>query len=89
MSTKPVSCAFWCFIFILFIFKPLINKSRGKIFGGGKKERLTPGYTREVVSPRDFSVPNIWSQNHMSDDSKSHTIINWADLKIDPESINH
>lgn len=52
------------------------------------KEREAQGHTREVVSPRDISTPNIWSPSHVSDDSESRTIINRADLKIDPESNN-
>lgn len=55
-----------------------------------REEREALRHTREVaVSPGDISTPNIWSLNHMSDDSETRTIINWADLKIDPESNNH
>lgn len=54
-----------------------------------EEEREAQRHTREVASPGDTSALNIWSLNHMSDDSKSRTIINWADLKIDPESNNH
>ena len=63
-----------------------INKSQGKLFGGGKKRAWR--HTRDVVSPGDIANLNIWCLNHMSDDSESRTAINWADLKIDPESNN-
>lgn len=53
------------------------------------EEREAQKHTRELVSPGDISTLNIWSLNHMSDDSESRTIINWADLKIDPESNNY
>lgn len=53
-----------------------------------KKERESQGHPREGPSPRDVSAPNIWSLTHVSDDSESRTIRNWADLKIDPESNN-
>lgn len=53
------------------------------------EDRKAGRHTKEVASPGDISTLNIWSLNHMSDDSERRTIINWADLKIDPESNNH
>lgn len=53
-----------------------------------EKERESQGHPREGPSPRDVSALNIWSLTHVSDDSESRTIRNWADLKIDPESNN-
>lgn len=53
------------------------------------EEREALGPAREVGSPGDVPALNIWSLNHTRDDSQSPTVINRADLKIDPESNNH
>lgn len=53
------------------------------------EKREAQALNREVASPGDISTLNIWTLSHKSDDSKSCTIINWADLKIDTESNNH
>lgn len=52
-----------------------------------EEEREAQRHTREVASPGDTSALNVWSLNHMSDDSKSRTIINWADRSHHPTKV--
>lgn len=64
-----------------------IHKSRGNLLSGERKKGWEA--SQRGGEPWGHATLNIWSLNHMSDDSESRTIINWADLKIDPESNSH